>query len=80
MRKLIAMAVALTCILVLVGGSPPALAQDGADDEPTFCELLHKTAPMTSRPSASCCTRRRARHAQTPAKQRRRLAPMTWRR
>lgn len=44
MKKLIAMAVALTCFLVLGSGSPPAFAQDGEDDEPTFCELLHKTA------------------------------------
>ena len=49
MKKLIAIAVALTGILVFGSGSPPAFAQDGEDDEPTFCELLNKTASKACR-------------------------------
>ncbi len=49
MKKLIAIAVALTCILAFGSGSPPAFGQGGEDDEPTFCELLNKTASKACR-------------------------------
>ena len=44
MKKLITVAFALICMLVLGSGTPAATAQDEEDDGPGACELMEQAA------------------------------------